>query len=86
MDKEESDPEQQYAFICDNELFFNIGRAVGILVIAMLIKTYNEMAALRFAPIVVATIQLSLAFIVKYLSTRVKNTDAGLEIKRTKIA
>lgn len=42
-----------YAYVCDNELFFNLGRSIGLAIIVILLAISQE-AALRFTPMIIA--------------------------------
>lgn len=64
MDKLEQNPEKQYAYIFDDELFFNIGRSIGISAIVLLALVFNEATALRWSPLIVGIIQLPLAWFI----------------------
>lgn len=48
----ESTKKGQYAFICDNEVTFNIGRSVGLCLIFM-IAGFGQSYALRFIPLLI---------------------------------
>lgn len=53
MDRE--DDHHQYAYICDNEVFFNLGRITGISLIVIL-SLINQEFALRFIPLLVGAV------------------------------
>lgn len=59
MDREA--PKNQYAYICDNELTFNLGRSLGILLIFAL-QTIDQNIALRFVPLIVGLVSLVAIF------------------------
>lgn len=50
MDQE--DGTHQYAYVCDNELFFNLGRVVGLLII-LAVASRSQVAAMQFVPLIV---------------------------------
>jgi MFS family permease len=52
MDREAEKEEDRYAYICDNELTFNLGRSLGMLLIFVLLSI-NQMFAMRFVPLIV---------------------------------
>jgi len=56
MDKEDT-KKGQYAYICDNEITFNIGRSLGILLIFLFMGS-SQTTALRYIPLLVGTISL----------------------------
>lgn len=64
LDIEEHDPEKQYAYICDNELFYNIGRGIGISIVVSLLITGGQSSALRWSPFIVGIIQLPLGWFI----------------------
>ncbi len=70
LDAEEHNPEKQYANICDNELFYNIGRGIGISIVVMLLTIGGENTALRWSPFIVGIVQLPLGW---FIYTIVKN-------------
>lgn len=77
MDQEASSPSKQYAYVCDNELFFNIGRGVGIGVVVLFLMLFSQQAALRWTPLVIATIQLILVLPIKILTDTVVARKKG---------
>lgn len=73
MDKEETNPLKQYSYVCDNELYFNVGRIVGILIVSLLALVYNNQTSLRWSPLIIAVFQLPMAWIVFMLAKKIKN-------------
>jgi YQGE family putative transporter len=67
MDTLEPDTEKQYAYICDNEIFYNLGRGIGIAVICILAILINNHAALRYSALIAGLCQLPLALIIHKL-------------------
>jgi len=74
MDNEEPDPEKQYAYVCDNEIFYNSGRVIGIGIISVIAIVASEHAALRWSPLIVGIIQLPLAFIIHSIVNTIEQT------------
>ena len=64
MDHLEPDTERQYAYVCDNELFFNIGRALGIAIICTLAIVISDRTALQYTAVIAGVCQLPLAFLI----------------------
>lgn len=64
MDKLEPDTEKQYAYVCDNELYFNIGRVIGLAIISALAVSISTDAALRYSPVIAGLCQLPLAWLI----------------------
>jgi len=56
MDREDV-KKGQYAYICDNEVTFNIGRIIGILLIFILMSIDQD-TALRFTPLIIGILSL----------------------------
>jgi len=73
LDTEEHDPEKQYAYICDDELFYNIGRAIGISIVVTLLTVAGQTTALRWSPFIVGIIQLPLGW---FIYSIVKHGDS----------
>jgi hypothetical protein len=63
-----------YAYICDNELFFNIGRILGLGIFVGLLQ-FSADTALRFTPLIIALTQFGslvpLRYLVKTLQVKV---------------
>lgn len=74
MDKEQArDPGlNQYSFIFDNEIFFNVGRVIGITFFFVLIYATSQEMAIRSAPLIMGLIQFGaivpVIYLMKYLS------------------
>jgi hypothetical protein len=83
MDREEQNIDRQYAYICDNELFYNIGRGAGILIIVLFALLLNVSAALRWAPLVVAVLQLPMAWVIYLLSREHRETVQVASLPQT---
>lgn len=64
LDKEQHDPEKQYAYICDDELFYNIGRGFGISIVVALLLSGGQTTALRWSPFIVGIVQLPLGWFI----------------------
>jgi YQGE family putative transporter len=64
MDMLEHDPEKQYAYVFDNELFYNIGRSIGVSIIVFLALCFNENISMRWSPLIVGLIQLPLGWFI----------------------
>ncbi len=80
LDHEEVDPSKQYAYICDSELFYNIGRGIGIGIAVVLLLRFGQATTLRFTPFIVGIIQLPLAYFIYRLpapSTTASTTATG---------
>lgn len=74
MDKEENDPARQYAYVCDNELFFNIGRILGIALVALMTYFISQSTALRWSPLIIALLQLPLSIFIYSISASSKSS------------
>ncbi len=59
------DPEKHYAYVCDQEMYLNIGRVVSILFFIALVHFSSQMLALRFTPLILVIIQIPLFFLAK---------------------
>ncbi|MBU4210151.1 MFS transporter [Patescibacteria group bacterium] len=68
IDRENSDT-GQYAYICDNELTFNIGRSIGLCLIVVALSV-GQTTALRFVPLITGLIFLSALFPLVKLSNK----------------
>lgn len=79
MDKEERDPEKQYAYICDNELFYNTGRVIGIGIISVIAISLSQHAALRWSPLIIGLLQLPLAWIINIIVNTIGQTSNAVE-------
>lgn len=82
MDTLEPDAEKQYAYVCDNELFYNIGRVIGITIICVLAIMIGTNAALRYAAVIAGICQLPLALLIHTLvgyihDTRSRNVETN---------
>lgn len=75
MDIEEKNPDKQYAYVCDNELYFNIGRLLGITIVVLFTVVASQNAALRWAPICVGIIQIPLAWFTYNLIKEIKTEN-----------
>ena len=73
MDTLEPDTEKQYAYVCDNELFFNLGRVIGIAVICILAIMINNNAALQYSAVIAGFCQLPLAWLIYKLVLHIHN-------------
>ena len=71
MEQEADGPADQYAYVCDNELFFNIGRLGGILIVIGLLVAFSQNTALRWSPLIIACIQLFMIWPIKMLGEMV---------------
>ena len=71
LDHEQPDTHKQYAYVCDNELFYNVGRTIGISIIILLAGVWNQSTALRWAPFIVGIIQLPLGIIIYRIVTNI---------------
>jgi len=60
IDMDNKDPNQHYAYVCDQEIYLNGGRVVGILLFMLLLFLTSNTFALRFAPLVFASTQIFL--------------------------
>ena len=65
IDSLESDTEKQYAYVCDNELFYNFGRIAGIMIISILAIAGSETHALRLSPLIAGFFQLPLMWFIQ---------------------
>jgi MFS transporter, YQGE family, putative transporter len=77
MDTLEPDTEKQYAYICDNELFYNIGRVAGISIVSVLAILASETSALRFSPLLVGLLQLPLAWLIREIVHRLPTPSSA---------
>jgi len=59
-----------YAYVFDNEIFFNLGRAVGILSFLSVMAFSNLEFAMRWAPPIFILLQFFLYWPMKYLLER----------------
>jgi MFS transporter, YQGE family, putative transporter len=75
MDKEEHDPEKQYAYVCDNEIFYNTGRVIGIAIISVIAILASEHAAIRWSPLIIGVLQLPLAWIISSIVNTIKQKE-----------
>jgi len=72
MDKEEKSPEHQYAYVCDNEIFFNVGRFLGIAIVVGMVMSVGQNSALQWTPLVISVLQLPLSWFVFTLIKHVR--------------
>jgi len=72
MDSEEDNAEKQYAYVCDNELFFNIGRLLGIVLVVLITSQATQNTALQWAPLIIGVIQIPLAYLIFILAKDVR--------------
>lgn len=73
MDKEGHN-DGQYAYICDNELTFNLGRSLGICLVFVFMNI-NQTTALRFVPILAGVATLLSIIPLKKLSQQLFKTQ-----------
>jgi len=85
-DHEENNPEAQYAYICDNELYYNIGRGTGIVIIVLIIFLATEKIALQWAPFIVALIQLPLAWFLHILTKNIHQKTSLISLSPEKFS
>lgn len=67
MDKLEPDAEKQYAYVCDNELYYNIGRVIGITIISLLAIVINAHTALRLSALIAGLCQIPLFLLTHHM-------------------
>lgn len=68
IDEEDGgDDRDNYAYVCDRELFLNIGRAIGIGVFVVLIHFTSQLIGLRFIPLLISLTQLLFFWLVSRL-------------------
>lgn len=60
IDKENKDKRIQYAYVCDQEIFLNSGRIIGVVFFLFLIQSFSNDFGLRFAPLIFALSQIVL--------------------------
>ena len=60
IDVDNKDPSKHYAYLCDEEIYLNGGRVVGILLFMLFVTLFSNTLALRFAPLFFASTQLFL--------------------------
>ena len=70
MDKEDKKKQGQYALVCDNEVFFNLGRIVGLLILVG-VWSLGGSLGLRYSILIVAFLQLLAVFPIVKLSKEV---------------
>jgi YQGE family putative transporter len=63
IDEDNKDPKKHYAYLCDQEIYLNGGRAIGILFFMLLLYLTSNEFSLRFAPLLFAVTQILLLFI-----------------------
>jgi YQGE family putative transporter len=68
IDEEDGgDNRDNYAYVCDRELFLNVGRAIGIGVFIVFIHYTSQQIGLRFIPLVISLSQLLFFWLVSRL-------------------
>lgn len=65
IDEENKNSEKHYAYVCDQEIYLNLGRVLAIGFFILLIQLFSNNTALRFAPLVLAASEIFLFFIAK---------------------
>lgn len=68
LDHAEPNPEKQYAYISDNELYYNVGRALGMSIVVLSAIFFSQNAALRWSPVIVGALQLPLGWTILKIS------------------
>ena len=86
MDKLEPDTENQYAYVCDNELFYNLGRVIGITVICALAIIISNNAALQYSAIIAGFCQLPLAWLIYKLVLHIHDQSNNIKNVMEKIS
>lgn len=74
IDMDNKDPNQHYAYVCDQEIYLNGGRVVGILLFLLFLFLTSNTFTLRFSPLLFAFTQIFLLFTV-YAIEKNKNTN-----------
>jgi hypothetical protein len=74
MDREEKRGASEYALVCDNELFFNIGRIFAMLLFVGCWYVWPDLAV-RWAPFGITLVLIAAIPVVRTLQTMV-NTDS----------
>lgn len=75
-EKDRGYAQEQYPFVFDSELFFNIGRVFAVGVFLWVVSAYSQEAALRWVPLGFALIQFTLLFPMRYLLSYVRRKEA----------
>lgn len=70
-----------YAYVCDQELYLNAGRVLAILLFIAIIQFGSKELALRFSPLIVATLQIFAYTFAKSITLQSPNTTAALDLK-----
>lgn len=60
IDQDNKDPKLHYAYVCDQEVYLNGGRVVGIVLFIVLLSLSSNEFALRFAPFIFGATQILL--------------------------
>jgi MFS transporter, YQGE family, putative transporter len=74
IDVDNKDASQHYAYVCDEEIYLNGGRVIGILFFMLIIYLSSNAFALRFAPIIFTSTQVFLLFAYKKIEENLKPT------------
>lgn len=70
IDEDNKDPKYHYAYVCDQEIYLNGGRAIGIVCFMLLILLTSNEFALRFAPVLFAASQILLFVIARSIEKK----------------
>ncbi len=73
IDNDNKDQNQHYAYVCDQEIYLNGGRVVGILLFLLILHLTTNTFALRFAPVIIACTQFFLLFAYAAIEKNLKN-------------
>lgn len=75
-DETGKDPLLKYAYLTDNEIFFNLGRIVAVNIFVVLLVLFSEEVALSYASLIIVMIMLlSLLLVKKILQREVAPVD-----------
>lgn len=73
-DQENGDKTNNYAYVCDRELFLNVGRVIGVVIFYVLVKLTTQELGLRFIPLLLSLTQVIFYVLVSRLA-KVKKSD-----------
>lgn len=73
MDHEGATTENHYAYVCDQEIYLNAGRIIGIFLFIVMLHFVSNNVALRFAPFVFAITQIVLITTFKAIEKNLRN-------------
>jgi YQGE family putative transporter len=60
-EEEDGDPTNNYAYVCDREIYLNVGRVLGVVMFLGVVMWQTQVVALRLLPIFAAVMQIGLA-------------------------